>query len=278
MSIIKFRPQKPKKLDEIQDIDGKVFSEKIDGGNCVISVNLPNIEIYHARDGSFTRRNYRYPELVNEIRQGNVLKDKCVYIGELTVLNDNGIGQHWLFMNRQLENQFQIQRLSKLKPVVFFVHHIIQENGVMLDDLTYEEILVLLGNHVKDGDHVKLIPTTRTPDMFLEQKGQIEGIIINDLGRTYHFGKRGFGIYKLKFLKEKTVKFISYIEKEIGINLFTDDDKEIHLAGHRVRTAIEEIEQHGYINAEIEYMAETQQGYRDASIKRIGNNIKEIEI
>lgn len=275
--IEQFRPQRPKKLEELpQDIEGKIFSEKIDGGNCVIDVDLPNVEIYHARDKTFSRRTYRYPLLVNEIRQG-ILRDKCTYIGELSVLNNHGVGQHWLFMSRQLENQFQIQRMSKLKPVVFFAHHIIQENGEMLDGLTYEEILTLLGKYVKEGDHVKHIPTFKNPEPLLERKGTIEGIIINDLSRTYHFGKRGHGIHKIKFLKEKTVRFISYVEKDVGINLFTDTQKEIHLSGHRVKTAIDSIEEKGFVMCEIEFLAETNKGFRDASIKRIGK-IKEQEI
>ena len=280
MSVNPFRSQKPKKLEEMpQDIEGKLFSEKIDGGNCVIDVNLPNVEIYHARDEKFTRRTYRYPLLVNEIKQGDVLQDKCTYIGEITVLNNNGVGQHWLFMNRQVENQIQINRLSKLKPVVFFAHHIIQENGEMLDSLTYEEILILLGKNVKEGDYVKHVPTFKNPEPLLERKGNIEGVIINDLSRTYCFGKRGHGIYKVKFLKEKTVKMISYILQDVGCKVYTDENKPIHLAGNKSKTAIEEIEEHGFCMAEVEFMAETNKGFRDVQniiIKRMRKIMKKI--
>jgi len=283
MSVKTFKLQKPKKIEQLpQDLEGKVFSEKIDGGSVVINVELPKVDVIHARNiGSkliWNIRSYRYPELVTEIQQGNVLKNNCTYIGELTSLDQDGIGRLWTFAKRShLENTFQIQRLSKLVPVVFFPHHIIRENGETLETLTYEQILQILGKTVKEGNHVKNIPTFNQPEPLLERKGKIEGIIINDLSRTYHFGKRGNGIYKLKFLKEKTVRFISYIKKEVGINLFTDDNKEVHLAGHKVDIAIEEIETRGFIQAEIEYYSETNLGFRDCSVKRLLTK-KEVEI
>jgi len=278
-----FRPMKPKRVDEIGEYDGRIFQEKIDGGNSVVDVDLPNINIIHARDKTWNIRTYRYPELVKEIQQGKVLRNKCTYIGELTVLDKDGVGRLWTFGKRShLENQFQIRRLSKIYPVVFYPHHIIQDNGEMLDTLTYEEIMRLLATYVNEGDHVKQIPTFENPQPLLEQKGKIEGMVIKELSGIYQFGKRGSGWTKKKFLQEKTVKFISYIEKEIGINLFTDDNKEIHLSGNRVKLAVEQIEQKGYVMAEIEFYAETDKGFRDASIKsdfikRIGN-LKEAEI
>lgn len=279
-----FKPMKPKKIEQLpQDIEGKVFQEKIDGGSVVIDVELPNIDVIHARNVAskiiWNKVSYRYPELVNEIRQGNVLKDNCTYIGELTALDKDGIGRLWTFAQRShLENTFQIQRMSKLVPVVFFPHHVIRENGEMLETVTYEQILQILGKTVKEANsHIKPIPTFKTPEPLLERKGLIEGIIVKELDGCYHYGKRGFGWSKIKFLKEKIVKFISYEEQEIGIKLYTDENKPVHLAGHRIDIAIEEIKNNGFVLAEIEFYKETELGYRDCSIKRIGN-IKEVEI
>ena len=53
---------------------------------------------------------------------------------------------------------------------------------------------------------------------------------------------RGYGQVKKKFLKERTVKFISYELQEVGCKCYTDDEKPVHLAGNRSKTAIEEIE------------------------------------
>ena len=274
---------KPKKITELSDdYESKIYQEKIDGGSVVIDVKLPQVDIIHARSDKgniiWNKRSYRYPELVKEIQQGDVLKDNVTYIGELTALDKDGIGRLWTFGRRShLENNFQIMRMSKLVPVVFFPHHIIQDNEEMLDTITYEEILQMLSTHIKEGDHIRNIPTFKTPQPLLEKKGTIEGIVVKTLSGTYHIGKRGMGWEKLKFLKEKTVKFISYERQEIGIKLYTDDNKPVHLAGHRVDIAVEKIETNGYVMAEIEFFMETNLGYRDCSIKRIGN-LKKIEV
>lgn len=284
--IEQFSQQKPKKIDgEIPIDESKIYQEKIDGGNIVVDVELPTVNIIHARTLSnniiWNIRTYRYPEIVSEIRQGNVLKDKCTYIGELTCLDKDGIGRLWLFGSRShLENTFQIRRMSKLIPVVFYPHHIIREGNELLFDLTYEQILQILGRNVKEGNHVRQIPTYNTPQPLLERKGLIEGIVVKDRDGTYHRGKRGYGWIKKKFLQERTVKFISYEIQEVGCKVYTDENKPVHLAGQRSKTATEEIEEHGYCMAEIEFMAETNKGYRDVQnviIKRIGK-IKEQEV
>jgi hypothetical protein len=192
------------------------------------------------------------------------------------VLNEHGTGKQKMFMKRQVEG-WQITQRAKQLPVIFYPHHIIQHDGQMLNDLTYEEVLRLLGEYVHEGKHVRHIPTFKTPDPLLEQRGRIEGIVVKDLHGQYHFGKRGCGWQKLKFLKEKVVKFISYETKDVGINLFTDDNKEVHLAGERVAIAVAEIDHKGCIMAEIEFLEETEIGFRDASIKRIGE-ISKVEI
>jgi len=274
-----FAVMKPQKTDTIPtDCEKYVYQEKIDGGNVVVDVELPNVKIYHARTiGSkitFNERAYRYPELVNEIRQG-VLKDGATYIGELTVLDKQGVGRLWLFGQRShLENQFQIQRMSKLCPVTFYPHHVIRDGNDLLFDVPYIDILRMLKLMVRNGEHIREIPSYPSPDQLLAREGIIEGIVVKDVYGIYHRGKRGMGWLKKKFLQEKNVKFISYIVKEVGINLFTDDNKEIHLAGDRVAGAVEEIKNKGFVNAEIEYMAETTQGFRDCSIKRIGNELE----
>lgn len=277
-----FRVMKPKRINELPtDFEGKIFQEKIDGGSVVIDVKLPRVDVIHARNVSskiiWNNANYRYPDLVNEIRQGTVLKDNCTYIGELTVLDKDGIGRLWEFAKRSHLEGFQIQRMIRLKPVVFFVHHMVRDNDELLFDMPYRDILDMLKQNVKEGEHIRHIPTFTEPKPLLEQKGKIEGIVVKDIDGIYHKGKRGGGWDKLKFLKEKLIKFISYEKQEIGIKLYTDDNKPIHLAGHRVEIAIKEIENKGFIMAEIEFYKETEQGFRDASIKRIGN-LKEAEI
>lgn len=284
--IEQFKPMKPKKLEgEIPIDEGKIYQMKIDGGNIVVDVELPTVNIIHARTVNsniiWNLRGYRYPELVNEIKQGNVLKNNCTYIGELTCLDKDSIGRLWLFGKRShLENTFQIRRMSKLLPVVFYPHHVIKNGYESYEDVTYEEILKILANTVKADNHVKPIPTYDTPQPLLEQKGLIEGIVIKDRDGTYHKGKRGCGWLKKKFLKEKTVKFISYELQDVGCKVYTEEGKPIHLAGEKSKTAIEEIDGHGYCMAEIEFMAETNKGFRDVQnvvIKRIGK-IKEQEI
>jgi len=272
--IEQFRPMKPKKVDEIPLEDNYIYQQKIDGGNVIVDVELPKVEIIHAgvRIGNklaWNRRTYRYPNLVREIREGIVLKDNCTYVGELTVHDGYDVGRHWLFLKRQLENTFQINRMSKLLPVVFYPHHIIREGDEMLFDVPYEDILGMLGQNVKDGKHVRVIPTFNRPDKLLEQEGLIEGIVVKDRHGTYHKGKRGVGWYKKKFLKEKTVKFVSFEEQEVGIKMFSDEGKPVHLAGNRVEMATQHIKENGHVICELEFYAETGKGYRDCSVKRV---------
>ena len=272
--IEQFRPMKPKKVDEIPLEETNIYQQKIDGGNVIIDVELPRIDIIHAgvRAGNilaWNKRTYRYPELVREIREGMVLKDNCTYIGELTVLDEFDTGRHWLFLKRQLENTFQIQRMSKIMPIVFYPHHIIREGNEMLWDVPYCDILDMLVYNVKEGKHVKIIPTCRTPDLFLEQKGLIEGIVIKDIHGTYHKGKRGMGWYKKKFLKEATVKFVSFETQDMGIKMFSEQGKPVHLAGNRVPIVVKSIQENGQVMCELEFYAETGKGYRDCSVKRV---------
>ena len=109
----RFMPMKPKKVNNVPIEDDRyIYQQKIDGGNAIVDVELPRVDIIHAgiRRGSklaWNKREYRYPELVKEIRQGVVLKDNCTYIGELTALDEYDIGRAWLFLKRQLENSFQ---------------------------------------------------------------------------------------------------------------------------------------------------------------------------
>lgn len=272
--IEQFPVMKPKKIDEIPpEYDRFIYQQKIDGGNAIIDIELPKIDIIHARVvGSkliWNKRTYRYPELVNEIREGIVLKDNCTYIGELTVLDQYDTGRAWLFLKRQLENQFQIQRMSKLLPIVFYPHHIVREGDDTLFDVPYNDILNMLNHNVKQGNHVRPIPTFDKPDKLLEQKGLIEGIVAKERYGTYHKGKRGMGWFKKKFLKEKNVKFVSYEEQDMGIKMYSDKGKPVHLAGNRVSLATNSIEENGHVICEIEFYAETDKGYRDCAVKRV---------
>lgn len=270
--IEQFAVMKPKKVNEIPIGENYIYQQKIDGGNAIIDIEIPNIDIIHARTvGSeiiWNKRSYRYPELVQEIREGMVLKDHATYIGELTVHDQDQIGRAWLFLKRQIENNFKIQRMSKIHPIIFYPHHIIRDGKETLFDLPYIDVYKMLQHNVKEGNHVKPIPTFDNPNTLLDQKGMIEGIVAKDKHGTYHKGKR-IGWYKLKFLKEKIVKFVSFEEQEIGIKLFTDKNKPIHLAGNRVETAIQEIKTNGHVMGEIEFYAETEKGFRDASLKRL---------
>lgn len=269
-----FRPMKPKKVEEIPVEDNKyIYQLKVDGTNTIIDVALPDVYIIHAsvRQGNiaWNDRTYRFPELVREIREDIVLKDKCVYIGENTVLDGYGVGRHWLYLKRQLESNFQIQRMSKLLPVVFYPHYVIKNGHESYEDVRYEEMLKILANTVTEGDHVIPIPTSATPQPLLEQKGLIEGIVIKDRDATYSRGKRGFGWFKKKFFKEKVVKFVSFEEQKIGIKMYSDEGKPVFLSGNRVDTVIKSINENGHINCELEYMTETGIGYRDCSVKRV---------
>lgn len=280
--IEQFAPMKPKKIDKIPEDDDKyIYQQKIDGGNVVVDVELPQVDIIHSRQiGSqiiWNKRSYRYPELVNEIRQGKVLADHSTYIGELTLLDKDGIGRLWLFGQRShLENNFQIQRMSKLCPVVFYPHHIIRDNNQLLWDMPYIDNYCVLKQKINEGNHVKNIPTFDTPQPLLALKSKIEGIVAKDRYSIYQRGKRGVGWFKQKFLKEKTVKVVSWEQQEVGVKLYTDDTKPVHLAGDRVKTVTDLIDIKGYATIEIEFYAETDIGYRDCSVKRILETKEEI--
>ena len=278
--IEQFAVMKPQKTEEIPLGEEYIYQQKIDGGNAIINIELPDVDIIHARTmGSkiiWNKRTYRYPELVAEIQQGIVLKDNCTYIGELTVLDGLNIGRHWLFLKRQLENNFQIQRMSKILPVVFYPHNIVREGDDYLFDVPYIDIMRMLNHNVKQGEHVLPIPTFDKPDNLLEQQGLIEGIVIKDQYSIYQKGRRGGGWLKKKFLKEKTVKFISFENQEVGIKMFSNENKPVHLAGNRVDIVTKAIQEKGYVMCEIEFYAETDKGYRDCSVKRILE--KEVDI
>jgi len=237
-----------------------------------------DIQVFHARDDEWRKRTYRYIDLIQSIKQG-ALRDKAVYQGELTVLDERGIGRHNLFGRRQLEG-FQITRCSKIYPIVFFVHHVLQDNEETLFQLTYEQQLTLLSRFVKPDEHIRLVPTFRTPEPLYEMNKEksIEGIIINESNRTYLRGKRGNGHFKFKFLKEEVVKFIGYEEQKTGIKMFSDGNPsiEVHLAGDRVSMAVASIDEKGMLFCEVEYLEKTINGMlRNPTIKRLLTDKKE---
>ena len=96
--IEQFRPMKPKRVEELPIGEQYLYQLKVDGGNAIVDVKLPNVTIIHAgiRRGSilaWNKRTYRYPELIKEIREGIVLQDNATYIGELTCHDELGIGR-----------------------------------------------------------------------------------------------------------------------------------------------------------------------------------------
>ncbi len=278
--IEQFAVMKPKKADEIPMGEQYIYQQKIDGGNAIVNIELPNVDVIHARTFQgkiiWNKRTYRYPELVTELQQGISLKDNCTYIGELTALDGLGIGRHWLFLKRQLENTFQIRRMSKILPICFYPHHIVREGDDLLFDVPYIDILRMLNHNVKEGDCVKPIPTFETPDKLLEQKGLIEGIVIKDRHGIYHKGKRSG--WKKKFLKEQIVKFVKFENQDIGIKMVSNEGKPVHLAGNRVDIVTTAIQDKGYCMCEIEFYAETDKGYRDCSVKRVLDQEIEVDI
>jgi ATP-dependent DNA ligase len=269
---------KLKFVDELpKDLTNKIYQLKVDGGNAIIDVELPNIKIYHARDDVWHLRTYQYPDLVTDIRNG-ALQDHTTNIGEVTVFDENGIGRRHLLGHRLCENPFQINRVTKLYPARFYPHHIVRDREEQLFHLTYEQQLRLLDKMVKPTEHIIQIPTYKTPDDLLKQKGTgIEGIVVKDLNAVYLRGKTSDSMLKYKFLKETVVKFISYEEKDVGFNFFTDDNIEIHEANQRqISIAVANIDEKGMVRAEITYLERTERGFlRDARIKRLLTDRKE---
>ncbi len=275
-----FKPFKPERTNRLpSDIENKVFQLKVDGGNIVIDVdkNYSTVSIFHARDDTWRNRTYRYPEVVKEIRQGKVLRDDATYIAEGTVLDELGVGRKNLHGKRQLENNFQINRCSKLIPFIIYPHHVVRDGQDTLFDVPYSEQLKMLSKFVKKGNHIHHIPTFNTPEPLLKLHEDIkkknglgiEGIIVKELDSLYHIGKRGQGQYKKKFLKEKTVKCIGYEVQNKGILLVTDRQEDIHYAGSDYELAMNEIDEHSMVMIEIEFLEHTFKGYRDCSVKRI---------
>lgn len=281
--IQQFKPMKLKFMEEIpKDTDNTVFQMKIDGMNGIVDVELPRVTIYHARDDVWHNRTYQYPDLIKEIRNGS-LADHKTYIGELTVFDEQGVGRRNLIGHRLCENPFQIQRVAKLYPVRFFPHHITRDKEETLFHLTYGQILEMLKKDVRPMAnelvmHVMRMPTFSKPDELLKLKDlNPDGIVGKNLNGVYLRGKTSDAFWKKKFLKELVVKFISYDEKDVGINLFTDENIEVHFADpNRIPIAIANIEEKGMVMAEITYLERTQRGMlRDARVKRLLTEKKE---
>ena len=154
--IEQFKPMKLKEIKELpSDLTDKIYQLKCDGTNSIIDIELPQVTIYHARDDNWRNRTYRYPEVVAEIQKGEVLTDHKTYLAEICVHDENGIGRHHLLGRRQLENGFQIKRMSTLLPVTIYPHHVLRDKDNYLFNVTYGQQLDLLKQHVKNGSHVQ---------------------------------------------------------------------------------------------------------------------------
>lgn len=266
---------KPKAVNNLdgflQNIGDYVFEEKLDGGSCEIKKHGDFITITHGSNPNI--QNVKYPELIPEI-QSNIKNGE--YVVELCVLNNKGVSEFPLYLKRQTENKVKINfTLKNIYPVIAFFHDITKNGNDNITMLSWSERNEILKQNIKESEHIKIVKSYDKPDILLEQKDIIEGIVIKKRNSPYQFGKRD-NWYKFRFNTEETVKCTDYEDTDTGIVLITTDGRRINLAGDRSDIARKKILEGGFCEVEIAYHERTQQGFRFTTVKRIVGNENEM--
>lgn len=259
---------KPKKLDGLDKFQKEtkyIYEIKYDGGSAIICKHGDNVQIFHGHSKNTVLQNYKYPELVDEIKTN--LKDG-EYPCELCVFKD-GVSDFRLFMKRQTESKVKVDFLKDFFPIKAVIYDITKNGEEKTTDFPLVERKKLLEKNVKDGKHINLIKYSKNPDSILKQKDKLEGIVIKDINSSYKFGKRD-GWWKYRFNIEEKIKVKKYEDTKTGIVLITEDGGRINLAGGRSNEAKRKIMNGGFVEVEIAYHEKADDGsLRFPKVKRV---------
>ena len=264
---------KPKKVDEIPIDDKYIYELKYDGGSAIISKNTYYNGVYIAHSNNADNQVYKYPELavaLSDLPPGEYIAELCV------ITKDHPGGIINTFQKRQCSNRFRIMQRAKQFPITAVIYDITRDgnHSIETDLLSRKK---LLEKKIKPSENVILADYYHSPDALLKMKDNIEGMVIKDIDAPYRFNKRDRW-FKYRFNKEETVKFTTYEKWErknpdgavsSGIVLSTDEGHRVNLPGIRCETAMQKINEKGYVNCEVSYYSKSKDGFRFATIKRV---------
>jgi len=187
--------------EEELHLTGSWISEpKYDGQRLIAVSKEGNISLWTRRHLQVAKK---FPELTKALKE-NIKSQNWILDGELTV--PGGLGN---LINRNVEDKFRINILSKKMPAIYHVFDILCYNKDNLIPKPLIERKKILIKNVKVAEHIEIVPyktvTDETaPDYFHENvKNGFEGAILKNIHSTYESGKRSGEWLKMK--REDTV-------------------------------------------------------------------------
>lgn len=192
---------------------------------------------------------HRYPETIKSIESSLIIrcKESVVLDGEIVILDEQGhpdFQSHQRRMN--VDNELDIQNLSKELPSTFYIFDILYLDGRSLENLEFSERRDLLSKIIYPShDSEKVIRISE----FFEEKGidlfenikelNLEGIIAKNKHSRYLQGARKADWLKIKNIQTQDCVIIGYTRGEGNrkgyfgsLLLAAYDDKELRFIGH----------------------------------------------
>ena len=185
-----------------------IFELKYDGIRALIYIDK-NIEIINRYGKNITNK---FPEL-NDLK--NITKEKCIFDGEIIVINKNKPSFEKIQERINLKNKNKINTLSDKDPAIFIAFDILYQNKD-LTNLPLIERKKILKKH-KDTDLFIKSKTIEEKGINLfnfAQKEQLEGIVAKKKESIYELGKRTDNWIKIKNWQEENFYICGYSVKD----------------------------------------------------------------
>ena len=204
-----FTPMLLKEIKKPFNDKNYIFELKFDGIRVLIYANPKNINIISRNGQNLTSK---FPELLS-IK--NLVKDKCIFDGELVVL-ENGIPNFKKIMARTISKKQDYLK----SPVSFVCFDIIYKNKDLtnLPLIKRKEIL----NTYPDTDNfikIKYIKEQGTNLFKIIKQKNLEGIIAKKIESKYHINKRTDDWVKIKNIKTDDFYILGYKEGNINSSI-----------------------------------------------------------
>jgi ATP-dependent DNA ligase len=271
-------------VETIPREDNLIYELKFDGVRAIVLVGDGKVEIHHSESPNVV--NFKYPSLVSELEK---LKPG-IYDGELCVLDGEGISNISAMQSRaHVANKRRIQLYEEKYPVKFMCFDMLSQNGSSIKTEYLIDRKKKLEDHLKLlplGSPIRLVPYYPVPDALEKLYERIEGIVIKGMYSIYEEGKRSGAWRKKRFIKEESVKVVSFEDftrKAMGDSgvetnrripagtiLTTSEGRRVPLPGiARAEHAKSIIANYGHAMADIQFYEKTPDGYRFPVVKRV---------
>jgi len=148
-------------------------------------------------------RTFHYPELAG-IR-GWCAASSVILDGEMIALGTDGKPSFHEIMRRDgIRRLERVKEAARLVPVTYMVFDIVYRDGRWLDRFSFRERQDILREVVREGDHVRIVPSHGDARALFEvvRRERMEGIVVKDVESGYAVGGKDGRWRKIKYYRD----------------------------------------------------------------------------